>query len=508
MTDAPGTRPLRRRPRATSAGWRRPATRRSLPHPAESRRRRHGRRLRGGAGGARPPDGRAQGDQVGHGHAGGHRPLRVRAPGAGADEPPEHRRRLRRRGDAGGPALLRDGVRPGDSDHRVLRQAPAHASASGSTLFIDVCEGVQHAHQKGDHPPRHQAVERAGDDPGRRSTAPKIIDFGVAKATSQRLTERTVFTELGQLDRHAGVHEPRAGRDDEPRHRHPHGRLLARRAALRAARGRAALRLEGAAAGGPRRDPADAPRGRAAAAQQPRRAASAAASDDVGDQPARGPARSLDAGARGRPRLDHDEGAREGSGAALRHRPRAGARHRTASQRRAGAGRAAERALSREEAVPPPSGPVPRGGAVVLALVAGVDRHVVGAAAGDACRAAGRRRARWRPVARRPSPRRSTRFSTTICSPPRRPSAARGQGKDVTMREVLDVGGRAHRRGLEGAEDDSRPSRSSKRRFAATLGRHVPRARRVCRRGAAACVARSSCAAARSATSTRRPCAR
>ena len=27
---------------------------------------------------------------------------------------------------------------------------------------------------------------------------PKIIDFGVAKATSQRLTERTVFTELGQ----------------------------------------------------------------------------------------------------------------------------------------------------------------------------------------------------------------------------------------------------------------------------------------------------------------------
>jgi hypothetical protein len=28
---------------------------------------------------------------------------------------------------------------------------------------------------------------------------PKIIDFGVAKATSQRLTGRTVFTELGQL---------------------------------------------------------------------------------------------------------------------------------------------------------------------------------------------------------------------------------------------------------------------------------------------------------------------
>ena len=30
-------------------------------------------------------------------------------------------------------------------------------------LFIPVCQAIQHAHQKGDHPPRHQAVERAGD---------------------------------------------------------------------------------------------------------------------------------------------------------------------------------------------------------------------------------------------------------------------------------------------------------------------------------------------------------
>lgn len=65
-------------------------------------------------------------------------------------------------------------------------------------LFIDVCEGVQHAHHKGiihrDIKPSNVLVTTQDD-----KRAPKIIDFGVAKATSQRLTERTVFTELGQI---------------------------------------------------------------------------------------------------------------------------------------------------------------------------------------------------------------------------------------------------------------------------------------------------------------------
>ena len=50
---------------------------------------------------------------------------------------------------------------------------------------------------EGHHPPRHQTVEHPGRRRG-RPAGPKIIDFGVAKATSQRLTERTLFTELGQ----------------------------------------------------------------------------------------------------------------------------------------------------------------------------------------------------------------------------------------------------------------------------------------------------------------------
>ncbi len=66
-------------------------------------------------------------------------------------------------------------------------------------LVIQVCEGVQHAHHKGvihrDLKPSNilVTVEQGG-----RPT-PKIIDFGLAKATLQPLTERTLFTELGQL---------------------------------------------------------------------------------------------------------------------------------------------------------------------------------------------------------------------------------------------------------------------------------------------------------------------
>jgi non-specific serine/threonine protein kinase/serine/threonine-protein kinase len=64
-------------------------------------------------------------------------------------------------------------------------------------LFIHVCRGVQHAHQRGIihrdiKPSNILVIDLDG------VATPKIIDFGVAKATSQQLTEQTVFTELGQ----------------------------------------------------------------------------------------------------------------------------------------------------------------------------------------------------------------------------------------------------------------------------------------------------------------------
>jgi WD40 repeat protein/serine/threonine protein kinase len=63
-------------------------------------------------------------------------------------------------------------------------------------LFVPVCQAVQHAHQKGiihrDLKPSNVLVALYDDQP-----VPKVIDFGVAKATSQRLTERTLFTGFG-----------------------------------------------------------------------------------------------------------------------------------------------------------------------------------------------------------------------------------------------------------------------------------------------------------------------
>ena len=65
-------------------------------------------------------------------------------------------------------------------------------------LFIDVCEAVQHAHQKGiihrDLKPSNILVTVSD-----RVTMPKVIDFGVAKATQGRLTDKTLFTEFAQM---------------------------------------------------------------------------------------------------------------------------------------------------------------------------------------------------------------------------------------------------------------------------------------------------------------------
>ena len=65
-------------------------------------------------------------------------------------------------------------------------------------LFQEVCHAVQHAHQKGiihrDLKPSNVLVAEYDDQP-----VPKIIDFGVAKATQHRLTNKTMFTEAGMV---------------------------------------------------------------------------------------------------------------------------------------------------------------------------------------------------------------------------------------------------------------------------------------------------------------------
>jgi serine/threonine protein kinase len=63
-------------------------------------------------------------------------------------------------------------------------------------LFVPVCHAVQHAHQKGiihrDLKPSNVLIALYDGRP-----VPKVIDFGVAKATGQKLTEKTFFTDFG-----------------------------------------------------------------------------------------------------------------------------------------------------------------------------------------------------------------------------------------------------------------------------------------------------------------------
>jgi eukaryotic-like serine/threonine-protein kinase len=65
-------------------------------------------------------------------------------------------------------------------------------------LFLSVCNAIQHAHQKGiihrDIKPSNVLVTLHDGEP-----VPKVIDFGIAKATQQELTEKTIFTQFHQM---------------------------------------------------------------------------------------------------------------------------------------------------------------------------------------------------------------------------------------------------------------------------------------------------------------------
>jgi serine/threonine protein kinase len=65
-------------------------------------------------------------------------------------------------------------------------------------LFIAVCNAIQHAHMKGiihrDVKPSNVLIALYDGKP-----VPKVIDFGVAKAMAEPLTQRTLFTQIGQI---------------------------------------------------------------------------------------------------------------------------------------------------------------------------------------------------------------------------------------------------------------------------------------------------------------------
>src|SRR5262245_58846450 len=65
-------------------------------------------------------------------------------------------------------------------------------------LFLSVCQAVQHAHQKGII---HRDLKPSNILVSRHDTTPvvKVIDFGVAKALGQELTDKTLFTGVAQM---------------------------------------------------------------------------------------------------------------------------------------------------------------------------------------------------------------------------------------------------------------------------------------------------------------------
>src|SRR5438046_5728590 len=72
------------------------------------------------------------------------------------------------------------------------------STAARLDLFIKVCQAVQHAHQKGiihrDIKPSNVPVTTQDG-----TAVPKVIDFGIAKATQGRLTDQTLFTAFEQF---------------------------------------------------------------------------------------------------------------------------------------------------------------------------------------------------------------------------------------------------------------------------------------------------------------------
>jgi WD40 repeat protein/serine/threonine protein kinase len=77
-----------------------------------------------------------------------------------------------------------------DTNRRTVRQR--------LELFVQTCQAIQHAHQKGiihrDIKPSNVLVALYDEKP-----VVKVIDFGVAKAAGQRLTDKTLYTEFGAM---------------------------------------------------------------------------------------------------------------------------------------------------------------------------------------------------------------------------------------------------------------------------------------------------------------------
>ena len=129
-------------------------------------------------------------------------------------------------------------------------------------LFIKVCQAVQHAHQKGiihrDIKPSNILVTLHDGVP-----VPKIIDFGIAKATRAGADRENRLYPAPAIHRDTRLHESGAGGDERAGHRHPERHLQPGGVALRTADRPTAVRSQGIALGRTGRDAAYLARSRA-----------------------------------------------------------------------------------------------------------------------------------------------------------------------------------------------------------------------------------------------------
>ena len=209
-------------------------------------------------------------------------------------------------------------------------------------LFIHVCEGVQHAHQKAiihrDLKPSNVLVTETDGQP-----VPKIIDFGVAKALDREDFDDTLSTGAGQLIGTPEYMSPEqtglSGEGIDTRtdvyalgvllYELLVGQRPFRREDLAGLNFLEVLQII-----------REVEPPRPSVAGDDHRTSCARAADRAGAQPGQR-ARPADARPARRSRLDHDEGAREGPRAPLRLGQRAGRRRAAPSGRRAGEGRPA-----------------------------------------------------------------------------------------------------------------------------------------------------------------------
>ena len=200
-------------------------------------------------------------------------------------------------------------------------------------LFMDVCDGVQHAHQKAiihrDLKPSnilvHERDNTRREDYRFRSGQGDRDGGANAGANDVHASRRRRG--------HAGIHESRANELHRRRGRYPHRRVFARRNFLRVAHRSAAVRKRNVARLEPAGDRAEDSRRRSAAAEHANSVARRFVEDFGGAAQDR--AASIRKPPHRRTRLDHDEGARKRAQSPLRLGERVFRRHSTLPKRRA-----------------------------------------------------------------------------------------------------------------------------------------------------------------------------